>query len=582
MKPFLITDCGSTTTKALLIGGDRPQEAHLVASGEAPTTVEAPYADVTVGVLAAIAALEEACGLHLRVPAGTRPDAAAADYLSTSSAGGGLQMLVAGVVGRFSAASAERAALAAGAIVQRTFSVEDGLDAHERIAELRRLRPDMALLAGGTDGGGVTHVAEMAELLRAAAPEQRFGGGMRLPVVFAGNTAARPAVVSVLGDRCDLRLVDNVRPDLERERLNPARDAIHELFMDHVMARAPGYDRLSAWVAAPVLPTPAAVGVTVRAVAERLGRDVLAVDIGGATTDVFSVTSGRYHRSVGANFGMSYSATQVLREAGAGALARWLPLRMGDREISDRIANKMVRPTTVPATPVDLLLEQALAREALRLALAHHRRTLPPTAPQAGRRRLGDSLAGRRAGAECPVGGLSVFGLILGSGGVLSHAPRRAQAAMMLLDAFEPVGVVRLGVDSVFMLPHLGVLRGRCAEAADAAFWRDCLVPLGTAVAPAGSASALSILLHLAGGTQRLTVPRGGLVRVPLVAGEVVRADLAPGRGGDLGAGPGRPVRSELHGGMVGLLFDCRGRPLPAPERPAQMAAWLAAAGAWP
>jgi len=578
VKPYLITDCGSTTTKALLIGGDRREEARLIAAGEAPTTVEAPHADVTVGVLSAIAALEDASGLRLRAPGGARPDPAAAEYLSTSSAGGGLQMLVAGAVGRLSAASAERAALAAGAIVQRTFSVDDGLAVHERIAELRRLRPDMALLAGGTDGGGVRHAAEMAEALAAAAPEPRLGGPARLPVVFAGNRSARAAVVAALAGRCALRMVDNVRPDLDRERLGPARDAIHELFMEHVMARAPGYDRLSAWVAAPVLPTPSAVGVTVRAAAERLGRDVLAVDIGGATTDVFTVTAGRYHRSVGANFGMSYSAAHVLREAGAAAVAGWLPVRMGEREIADRVANKMIRPTTVPATPVDLLLEQALAREALRLALAHHRRTLPP-GPEAlpVRGRLGAALAPRGT-----PGGGGGFGLVIGGGGVLSHAPRRAQAALMLLDAFEPTGVVRLGVDGVFMLPHLGVLRGRCAEAAEAVFWRDCLIPLGTVIAASGPPAALTVHLRLPGGARRVAVRAGGLLRVPQASGAVVPAECIPGSGADLGAGPGRPVRVELHGGAVGILLDGRGRPLRAPAGPAEMAAWLAAAGAWP
>lgn len=573
MKPFLITDCGSTTTKALLLGGPTAASTRLLAAADAPTTVEAPHADVTVGVLAAIAALEEGSGLRLRVRDGTRPDPAAAEYLSTSSAGGGLQMLVAGAVTGFSAASAERAALAAGAIVQRVFSVDDGLAAHERIAELRRLRPDMVLLAGGTDGGALLPALEMAEVLAAAAPEPRQAGP--LPVVFAGNRAAGPAVAAALLDRAALRLVENVRPAVDRERLGPAREAIHELFMEHVMARAPGYDRLAGWVAAPVLPTPAAAGATVTAAAERLGQDLLAVDIGGATTDIFTVRGGRYHRSVGANFGMSYSAEHVLRQVGPAALARWLPLRLPLSEIADRVANKMIRPTTVPATPLDLLLEHALAREALRLALAHHRATEPPPPPQ--RRRLGGSLGARAESRP------DRWGLLIGAGGVLSHAPRRVQAALLLLDAFEPAGVVRLVVDAVFMLPHLGVLRGRCPEAAEAVLWRECLLPLGTAVAPWGPPAGFSLRLRLAnGGVRQARVAAGGLARLPLAAGESALAECRPAPGRDLGAGPGRPLEAELQGGAAGVLLDGRGRPAAPPAGPGQVAAWLSAVGAWP
>ncbi len=381
MNRYLITDCGSTTTKAILITGEGGRAGHtgpgaargaregagrgrsdpavadggyrLVARGEAPTTVEAPVSDIRVGVRAAVAALQAGLGQRLLRPApgGEEPDPATVTYLSTSSAGGGLQMAVLGVAGRISASSAERAALAAGAIVSGRFSLDDGLSPHERIAGLRRLRPDMVLLAGGTEGGALARVAEMAEWVAAA------GGAPA--VVYAGNRAARAAVAAALGPGVEMRVASNVRPTLAREAVGPAREVVHELFMEHVMARAPGYPDLLRWAAAPVLPTPSAVGLQVRAAAEHLGEDVLAVDIGGATTDIFSVAAGRFHRSVSANYGMSYSALHVLAAAGAASLARWLPFALGEDLLVDRVANKMARPTTVPATWEDLLLEQA-------------------------------------------------------------------------------------------------------------------------------------------------------------------------------------------------------------------------------
>ena len=631
---YLITDCGSTTTKAILVAregavdgvGPRPHLAglerghaaaavaapgclgaghyRLVARGEAPTTVEVPVADITLGVRAAVAALEARAGMRLwrRDGTGDGPDPTLAAYLSTSSAGGGLQMAVVGVVGRISMASAERAALAAGAIVGGCFSLDDGLLPHQRIAALRRLRPDIVLLAGGTDHGTVAHVREMAEWLAAS--------GEAVPVVYAGNRFARDAVAAALGARGDLRYAANVRPSLDREAIAQARAQIHDLFMAHVMARAPGYARLLRWVAAPVLPTPSAVGLLIEAAARRIQQDVVAVDIGGATTDIFSVASGRFHRSVSANYGMSYSAVHVLDAAGVHAVARWLPLPVDAGDLTDRVANKLARPTTVPATGPDLLLEQALAREAMRLAMAHHQtlavglrgaRVRPGAGTPEVSPRLGPA-PGRGAGGEAgelgaaaPSGGplrMDSLGLIIGSGGILSHAPRRAQAALMLIDALQPSGFCRLAVDSVFMLPHLGVLSTLDRDAAEDVLWQDCLLTLGTLIAPrqrrAGEAVRGGLCARLAGPgvARRVSVSAGGLMVVPLAAGQRAVVEVQPGRAADLGAGWGRPVRREVEGGAVGIIFDCRGRPLVWPAEPRRVAEtarrWLEAAEALP
>ncbi|PMB14598.1 glutamate mutase L, partial [Fischerella thermalis] len=180
-------------------------------------------------------------------------------YLSTSSAGGGLQMMVMGVVRQMSAESAQRAALGAGAIIMDVIAIDDGRKDYQKIQRLRELRPDIVLLSGGTDGGTITHLVELAELLIAADPRPRFGT-MNLPVIFAGNKDARDEIRHVLGERFDLRIVDNLRPDLDRENLGPAREAIHELFLEHVMQQAPGYSKLMTWTSADIMSTPNAVG----------------------------------------------------------------------------------------------------------------------------------------------------------------------------------------------------------------------------------------------------------------------------------------------------------------------------------
>ena len=149
INSILATDCGSTTTKAILIER-RGDEYRLVVRGEAPTTVEAPFDDVTIGVVNAVREVEELAGRpildadnHIITPA--RNGSGVDIYLSTSSAGGGLQMTVAGVVKTMSAESAERAALGAGAIIIDVIAVDDGRKDYEKVKRIRELRPDRIL-----------------------------------------------------------------------------------------------------------------------------------------------------------------------------------------------------------------------------------------------------------------------------------------------------------------------------------------------------------------------------------------------------------------------------------------------------
>jgi uncharacterized protein (TIGR01319 family) len=153
IRQILATDCGSTTTKAILIG-KRSEGYRLIARGEAPTTVEAPFEDVTLGVLNAVQELEELSGRTIldgqKIMTPSAGETGVDLYVSTSSAGGGLQMMVAGVVKQMTAESAERCALGAGAIVMDVLASNDGRPGHEKIERIRQLRPDMILLSGGT------------------------------------------------------------------------------------------------------------------------------------------------------------------------------------------------------------------------------------------------------------------------------------------------------------------------------------------------------------------------------------------------------------------------------------------------
>ena len=575
LQSILATDCGSTTTKAILIE-KQGDTYRLVVRGEAPTTVEAPFEDVTKGVLNAIMEVEELAGRKLldgdRIIVPRNGDEGVDAYLSTSSAGGGLQMMVTGVVKSMTGESAERAALGAGAIVMDIVASNDRRLPHEKIRRIRDLRPDMILLSGGIDGGTKTHVVELAEIIAAADPRPRLGASYKLPIIYAGNQDAIPEITERLGEKTALVITENIRPVMERENLMPARHKIHDLFMEHVMAQAPGYKKLMSWTSAPIMPTPAAVGNIIQTIAKREGIQVVGVDIGGATTDVFSVFQDVFNRTVSANLGMSYSVSNVLTEAGLPNVLRWIPFHLDESELRNRIKNKMIRPTTIPQSLEELMIEQAIAREALRLAFEQHKALAVGLKGVQQERTISDTFEQSSSGETLI--DLMALDLLVGSGGVLSHAPRRIQAVMMLLDAFLPEGVTQLAVDSIFMMPQLGVLAQVNEKAATDVFVKDCLIRLGTAVAPVGKGkegqSALQGTMQMPDGPRKVDVPFGSLVRIPLAVGETAEATFEPQGKLDLGSGPGRSIQTTLVGGVGGIFLDCRGRrPFTIPEDPA-------------
>jgi len=575
IKVILATDCGSTTTKAILIE-EKDGEYRLATRGEAPTTVEAPYEDVTVGVRNAVTEVEELSGRQLLDEAGRiiRPAGGQKGtdiYVSTSSAGGGLQVMVVGLVRRMTAESAQRAALGAGAIVMDVLALDDGRLAHQRIERMRELRPDMILISGGVDGGEQRRVVEMAELVGAANPQARLGAEFKLPVIYAGNIDARPQIQQILADATALTIVDNLRPTLEREQLGPARAMIQEQFLDHVMSQAPGYAELINWTDADIMPTPAAVGNIMQDIANQQNINVVGVDIGGATTDVFSVFDGVFNRTVSANLGMSYSIANVVAEVGLANILRWLGEPVESGHLADRIRNKMIRPTTIPQGLEGLRIEQAVAREALRLAFQQHKMLATGLKGIQQERDIAEAFTQVQAGEQTLVD-MMQLDLLVGSGGILSHAPRRVQAAMMLIDGFRPEGLTRLAVDSIFMMPQLGVLAQVHPQAARQVFQRDCLVHLGTCLAPVGQgrSGAPCVQVVFTDNGRTISVPFGQLRLIELPEGESRNVAIDPTRQYDVGAGRGHSVTASVAGGVVGLIIDTRGRPLELPPDPVE------------
>jgi hypothetical protein len=269
---------------------------------------------------------------------------------------------------------------------------------------------------------------------------------------------------------------------------------------------------------------------------------------------------------------MSYSICNVLAESGLDNVLRWVPFDIDRSELTNRIGNKMIRPTTVPQSLEELVIEQAIAREALRLSFIQHKEFATSLKGVQSERTISDAFEQSSSGQSLV--NMMELDLLVGSGGVLSHAPRRQQSARMLIDSFMPEGITQLAVDSIFMMPQLGVLanidkeelKDDASQAALEVFDNDCLIRLGTCVTPVGSIKPNSkmadVTLTFNDGTVKDLVINEGTLEMMEYPYEEVKISIKPVRGIDVGAGKGEALDSVIYGGVVGLIFDGRNRPI--------------------
>lgn len=361
---ILLIDFGSTYTKvtAVDLAGEK-----LLGTAQSHTTVTS---DIGEGFQAALALLESRAGKL----------AYSARY-ACSSAAGGLRMCACGLVPGLTAKAARLAALGAGAKVEKTYSYRlTGAD----IAEMERMHPDILLLTGGTDGGDTECILANARAIANSA--------LTCPVVLAGNRVCAEECAEILRDK-RVYVTDNVMPRFNELAIKPAQECIRSVFMERIIS-AKGLGDAQRLLDGVVMPTPAAAHAALELLArgcpeeEGLG-ELVAVDLGGATTDVYSMSTGDARqpntivsglvepyakRSVEGDIGMRYSALGILENAGAQRIAALAGMEPGEVEAQIGALVKNVR--ALPENEAGMRLEEALASLAVEIALARHAGTL--------------------------------------------------------------------------------------------------------------------------------------------------------------------------------------------------------------
>jgi hypothetical protein len=279
------------------------------------------------------------------------------------------------------------------------------------------------------------------------------------------------------------------------------------------------------------------------------------VDIGASATLVSAGFKGKSTLGVYPQFGLGENLPGLLNYTTLEDILRWSPLDISAGVLRDYLYQKALYPSTIPGTKEDQAISQAIAREALHLAIQTAKRDFPSTAAS-----LNSKL-------------IPLFDPILAGGGALSDAPTPGQSLLLLLDALQPVGVTTVILDQNNLLPILGAAAGRNNYLPVQVLDSGAFMSIGTVVSPVVHATygaqILRARLAYEDGTEaRADLKFGTLEILPLPSGQAARLNLQPVGHADVGFGPGRSGTVTVSGGAMGVVFDGRGRPLDIPSDP--------------
>ena len=445
MRPILLIDFGSTYTKVTAV-----ENAKLLGSAAAYTTVQT---DVNDGLANAVTRLEEQTG---------KLDFA--ERYACSSAAGGLRMIASGLVPELTAEAAKCASLGAGAKVVKTYSFELTED---DAAEILAAKPDIFLLVGGTDGGNKACILNNAHVLAEA--------GGSFPIVIAGNRNAARECERILAGR-EVYVCENVMPKFGTLNIEPAQQRIRDIFLNRIV-RAKGLTKASELISGILMPTPSAFLAAMRLLADGTKAqsgigELIAVDVGGATTDVYSIADGMpdhpgtilkglpepyVKRTVEGDVGMRYSIHGIVDAAGLDTVAAISGLAA--ERVKELVDFLGTHTDTLPNTPELETLDEALAGCAIRTAVTRHAGRIEETYTMMG-------LAYAQTGKNL----MNVERLVV-TGGSLIHTKNTGKiASYALYDPKDPASLkprkAELLVDRKYILAAMGLLSEHYPEAA--------------------------------------------------------------------------------------------------------------------
>ena len=439
----LVAEIGSTTTVVNAFNDIATPDPKFIGQGQAPTSVL--DGDVRIGLKGAIDDLAMNLGTDK-----IEYD----EMLATSSAAGGLKMTVHGLVFDMTARAAKEAALGAGAIIHQ---VTAGRLRRSDLKKIQEIKPNIILIAGGVDYGERDTAIYNAELISEL--------GLDIPIIYAGNIENKEEIKLIFEEAhksTRLYVVDNVYPKIDELNVEPTRKVIQDAFEDHII-HAPGMEHVRDMVNGPIIPTPGAVMECAKLLYEYIG-DLIVLDVGGATTDLHSVTKGSEEieriqvspeplakRTVEGDLGVYVNMPNIVEVLGKDNLREELQIDI------DRV---MAEYKAIPKNPDEIKFVERLTLEAVIKAVERHAGKIRYVYGPSGRNTLA-------AGKD-----LSQVKYIIGTGGALTRLPNRVDI-MKHIARHNDSGLLlftntdaKILVENDYIMASLGVLSKRHEKAA--------------------------------------------------------------------------------------------------------------------
>ncbi|MBL8051020.1 MAG: glutamate mutase L [Anaerolineales bacterium] len=558
---LLAIDVGAANTRAVLFDVIEG-EYRFVASGIAPSTAEAPFKDVAEGARNAVANLQKILGKKLLdasrgIITPSQADGSGVDALViTISAGPTVKTVVVGLLKDVSLDSARRLTESTYTRIMDSMSLSDQRKPDQQIDSLLRVRPELVVIAGGTDGGASRSIQKLLEPIGLASflmPEEK-----RPSVLFAGNEKMEEEVKTLVGSlSTSLHFSPNIRPSLETEDTDPAERELARMIINIRKRQIKGVDLLDLWAGGHMLPTAYATGRMVRFLSKVYGsqKGILSVDMGASATVIAAGFKNKSVLKVFPQFGLGQNLVGLLSHTTLEDILRWSSLDISPGVLLDYLHQKSLYPATIAATKEDLAISQAISRQALYLAMQTARKDFPQNI------------------ANIKTNLTPLFEPILAGGGALSDASRPGQSLLLLLDGLQPVGITTIILDQNNLLPLLGVAASQNNILPVQVLESGAFLSVGTVVSPVVSAkygaSILKAKISYENGAEaNIDLKFGFIETLPLANGETGKLTIQVARGADVGFGPGRGGTIPVSGGALGVVFDGRGRPLDLPSDP--------------
>lgn len=442
---ILVAEIGSTTTVVNAFHNLDTLQPEFVGQGQAPTTVV--EGDVTIGLKNAVNDLKD------------KLNVSSVEYkkmLATSSAAGGLKMTVHGLVYDMTAKAAKEAALGAGANIHM---ITAGRLRRTDMKQIEGIEPNIILLAGGVDFGERDTAIDNAEKIAAM--------DLRVPVIYAGNIQNHEEIKLIFEEANKLDLlyiVENVYPKIDKLNVEPARKVIQDVFEEHIV-HAPGMSHVRDMVNGPIIPTPGAVMEASKLLKGHIG-DLMTIDVGGATTDIHSVTEGNEEvslhllapepvakRTVEGDLGVYVNMKNIVEIITEEKLATDLSKSIED--VNDLMATHI----PIPKSEEQLKFVERLTKEAVEVSSKRH----------AGGYRDLFAGGGKKTYAEGK--DLTDVKFIIGTGGALTRLPNRINLLERVAlcnngTKLLPNPEAKILVDNDYIMASLGVLSKENDEAA--------------------------------------------------------------------------------------------------------------------